>query len=146
MKKIIAKPHLFFFGLCISFTILGIINKGAFLDINIGDTFYVVGLHFWFYISAIFFALIGLNYFSLHWAEKTPNMWLTLSHLLLQSISLLLLLTKHHWNWVGNNYPKELNLVNNNSETVLGIAIILFIISILVHLIIFFTSLFLKKI
>lgn len=146
MKKIIAKPHLFFFGLSISFIILGIIHINENLDINIGDTYYAVGLSFWFSISATFFALLALNYFSLHWAEKTPNKWLTTIHLLLQILSLLLLMTKHRWNWIGNQYPKELNYVNDNSQTVLGFAIILFIISILVHLIIFFTSLFLKKI
>ncbi|AUC84533.1 hypothetical protein CW731_04110 [Polaribacter sp. ALD11] len=145
MKKIITKPHLFFFGLTLSFIILGFINRNESLDFNIGDTYYIFTVDFWFYISAIFFTLIGFNYFSLIWAEKPPKKWLTILHLSLQMLSLLLLMTKHHWNWVGKQYPKELSLLNDNSEMVIFISFVLFMASILIHLINFFVPLFLKK-
>ncbi|MDX6746176.1 hypothetical protein SHK09_05175 [Polaribacter sp. PL03] len=145
MTKIIAKPHLFFFGLTLSFIILGIINSTESIDFNIGDSYYVFTINFWFYLSAIYFTLIGFNYFSIIWAEKQPKKWLTIFHILLQLLSLFLLITKHNWNWIGKQYPKELTLINDNSQVIIAISIVLFFLSIFIHLINFFVTLFLKK-
>ncbi len=145
LKRIITKPHLFFFGLAVSFIVLGIINRDTSFDLNIGDTYFVSTIDFWFYFSAIFFTLIGLNYFSLVWAEKPPKKWLTITHIIFQILSLLFLMTKHHWNWFGSQNQRELDLLNKNSETVFIISIVLFIASIFIHLLNFFVPLFLKK-
>ncbi|QTE23498.1 hypothetical protein [Polaribacter cellanae] len=145
MKNIIAKPHLFFFGLTISFFILGFLNREITIDINIYATYYVTTIDFWFYISAVFFFLIGFNYFSLAWAEKTPKKWLTITHISLQTISLLLLLTKQNWNWIGKENLQELPIFNNNAQLIIAISISIFIFSVFIHLVNFFTSLFLKK-
>ncbi|QOD61164.1 hypothetical protein H9I45_01590 [Polaribacter haliotis] len=146
MKTIIAKPHLFFFGLTMSFFILGFLNREIPFDINIHATYYVSTLNFWFYISAVFFALIGFNYFSLAWAEKPPKKWLTITHISLQILSLLLLLTKENWNWIGKENSQKLSIFSDNDQLIIAISISIFIFSIFIHLINFFTSLFLKKI
>ncbi|TXD45929.1 hypothetical protein [Polaribacter sp. IC073] len=145
MSKIIAKPHLFFFALALSFVILGFINRELSIDFNIGDVYYDFTVDFWFYISAIYFTLVGFNYLSLIWADKPPKKGLTILHVLLQILALFLLMTKHRWNWLGAQYPAEFNLLNDHSETVIFISIILFISSILIHLLNFFVPLFLKK-
>ncbi|QTD37827.1 hypothetical protein JL193_00500 [Polaribacter batillariae] len=147
MKNIIAKPHLFFFGLTVAFIILGFINRKTTIDINIYATYYVTTIDFWFYLSAIFFALMGLNYFSLFWAEKPPKKSLTIAHISLQIFSLLLLLTKQNWSWIAKKqYPEQLQALYNNSQLIMAISIGIFIFSVFIHLVNFFTNLFLKKI
>lgn len=145
VKKIIAKPQLFFFGLTFAFLILGFINRHEELPINVGDIYYVLSLDIWFYLSAVFYTLIGFNYVILVWSEKQPKKWLSILHMILQIGSLVLLMTKNNWSWLGKQYPIALNILNDNSETVAFIATLLFFTSIFVHLINFFTTLFLKK-
>jgi hypothetical protein len=79
MKKIIAKPHLFFFGLAIVFMLLGIfINPNKVVDINLNALYVVISYTDWCYFSTLFFCLIGLNYFSLYWANRPPKKYLTI--------------------------------------------------------------------
>ena len=89
--------------------------------------------------------MIGFNYFSLDWAGKTPKKALTILHIILQIIALFLLMTKQRWNWLGTQYPAELNLLNDHSETVIYISMMFFMSSIFIHLLNFFVPLFLKK-
>ena len=142
MKKIIAKPYLFFFGLIPIVLILGFIKREESIDINVSYIYYVVGLNTLSYFFAVFFGLIGLNYFSLLWANKKPKKWLTIFHLLLQSIALLLFFTKNNWNWLGKS---ELNYSFDYSNFILILSLVIFIISTFIHLINFFVSLFLKR-
>ena len=89
MKNIITKPHYFFFGLVPLFIFLIFICEDNAIDINIHDTYFVIANYFVCLFSIIFFALIGVNYFYLHWAKKPPKKWLTIIHLILQIISLV---------------------------------------------------------
>lgn len=103
-----------------------------------------MNVDFWCYVSAVYFALIGLNYFSLNWAQKKPNKWLTILHIILQIISSLPFL------WTIFKLDKNGNLLEGDFfalvklESVLMISFILFLLSIFTHLINFFTSLFFK--
>ncbi len=145
MRNVIAKPHLFFFGLSLAFIILGFINKHHDLNINIGDIYYSFTIDYWFYISSIYFILIGINYYTLIWTEKPPKKWFTISHLFLQILSLFMLMTKNNYNWIKLHSSEKILLSNDNSSTVILIAILLFVLSILIHMLNFFISLFLKK-
>ena len=144
VKKIINKPHLFFFGLIPIYIIVALFSGDKAIDLNIHDTYFVIGMNHWCYFSAVFFGLIGLNYFSLFWAKKPPKKWLTITHLFLQILSLMLFFTIHNWNWIGKQYPAEFNVLNDNSNSVLFISFLVFIFSVFIHLVNFFTSLFLK--
>lgn len=144
MKKLIDKPHLFFFGLIPVFIIIALFKGNKPIDLNIQNIYFVIEMSHWYYFSAVFFGLIGLNYFSLIWANKPPKKWLTITHLFLQIFSLILFFTIHNWNWIGKQYPSELNILNDNSNTVLFISLLVFILSAFIHLVNFFTSLLLK--
>ncbi|WP_299665609.1 hypothetical protein [uncultured Polaribacter sp.] len=145
VKKIIAKPHLFFFGLVPIFILIAFLSGDETIDINIHATYFIITNYHLYLFSAVFFAMIGINYFSLDWTEKPPNKWLTSIHILLQLIALFLLLTKHLWNWIGNQSYEGIQMINDNSNIVIFFSILIFFLSVFFHLINFFTSLFLKK-
>ncbi|SDR87924.1 hypothetical protein SAMN05216503_1252 [Polaribacter sp. KT25b] len=144
MKKIITKPHLFFFGLAFVFILLGLYKKDITLDIAVYSTYFEFHADFWCYLSAIFFCLIGLNYFSLIWAKKTPKVWLTILHIFLQTISLIPFI----YGIFSLNSDEKLTQINSfyfiDLDLAIAISFIIFLCSIFIHLISFFTSLFLK--
>ncbi|MCI2227966.1 hypothetical protein MC378_02220 [Polaribacter sp. MSW13] len=145
LKKIIAKPHLFFFGLIPVFILISIFKGKYQIGFNFNDNYFITDLKFWSAISAVFFGLIGLNYFALHWANKPAKKWLTIIHISLQILAFILVLTRNNWNWIGKQYSQEASLLNDHSSFVIFVSFIIFIISIFIHLINFFTSLFLKS-
>ncbi len=146
MKKIITKPHLFFFTLIPIILALGFIYKKEAIDINISYFYYVIEYQHLSYFFAIFFGLIGLNYFSLFWAQKKPSKWMTAIHILLQIIALLLFFSKNSWNWLGeNDLQQELNISTDYSNLILVSSILIFIISAFIHIINFFVSLLSKS-
>lgn len=145
MKRIISKPHLFFFGLVPIFIILGFVKKDAIIDINVSYIYFELLISTLCYLSAIFFFLIGLNYFSVILSGKKLKTRLTITHILLQIIALIpflyLIITI---NEKGN--------ISSNSESIiekfaffLFIGFFFFLLSILIHLINFSVSLFLKN-
>lgn len=144
VKKVIAKPHLFFFGFIPVFILLAFLSGDNTIILNIQATSLVIENYYLYLFSAVFFAMIGINYFSLVWSEKPPKKWLTIIHLALQLIALFLLFTSNNWNWIGNNYPNEVLMMNDNSTIILSLSFLIFILSTFFHLINFFTSLFLK--
>jgi hypothetical protein len=87
---------------------------------------------------------MGINYLSLYWVKKHPNNWLTSAHIILQIISLIPYLVSifnldEGGNLIATNLPFQENL-----NTILLISFFIFLASILVHLINFFSSLLLK--
>jgi hypothetical protein len=144
LKKVIAKPHLFFFGLIPIFIVIGLIKGSTPIDFNVSYIYYLLNVDFWCYVSSVFFALIGLNYLALDWAKKPPKKWLTLIHIILQIVSLLpYLFTIFNLDSDGNlDSTRFLGIAN--LESVLSISFLIFIVSVFVHLVNFFTSLFLK--
>ena len=140
MNKIIRQPYLFFFGLSIITFITAFIFGDKNLDISNFDIYFVIPYKYFCQFSAIFYLMIGLNYFALNWTEKLPIKWLTITHLFLQLLSLLLLITKDNWNWVDfSNNP------NDYANFILFLSLLIFILSIFIHLVNFFASLVLKR-
>ncbi len=146
MKKLIHKPHLFFFGLIPLFILLGIFKRNVPIDINISYIYYLINVDFWCYISAVYFGLIGINYFSLYWVKKKPNKWLTLIHIILQILCLL----PYIYAVLSANNNENINTSkiifgSTDLNAILMMSFLLYILSIIIHLINFFTSLFLKR-
>lgn len=132
LKKIIAKPHLFFFGLVPLFLILGLFKRESYINLKVNYLNFDLDISLLCYISSVFFLLIGVNYFSLYWIQKYPKKVLTISHIVLQSFSLIpFILIVFSFNF-------------NQTYLVLVLSFIIFLFSIIIHLINFFTSLFLK--
>jgi hypothetical protein len=144
LNKIIRQPYLFFFGLSIITFVASYIYIDKSLDSSFYVTYFVISYKYICQFLALFFIMIALNYFALNWIEKHPNKWLTITHLFLQILSLLLLITKDSWNWIGNNSLANYN-PNNNANFLIFLSFFIFIISIFVHLVNFFTSLLLKR-
>lgn len=145
MHKIIRKPYLFFFGLSIITFIAAYIFSDHSLDVSFFDTYFVISYKYFCQFSAIFYLMIALNYFVLNWTEKQPIKWLTITHIFLQLLSLLLLITKDNWNWIGDNSLENYNLQNENANLLVFLSFLVFILSILIHLVNFFASLLLKR-
>ena len=145
MKKIIKNPHLFFFGLIPIFIIIGLIKKDTPLNINISYIYYLVNVDYWCYISAVYCGLIGINYLALSIVKKYPQKWLTVIHIFMQLICVLpYFYSVYHLDEYGNlSNGTFLNASFFNSLLLAGF--IIFLLSILVHLINFFTSLLLKR-
>ena len=142
MKKIIAKPHIFFFILIPVIICVGQFNREKYIAIDISYIQNKIHYDSMTYFFALFFGLVGLNYFSLYWGKKTPNKWMTTIHMLLQMLALLLFFTKDNWNWLHQDTTStELNLIINYSNVMLILSLCLFIFSAFIHLINFFTSL-----
>lgn len=145
MKKIIQKPHLFFFGLIPIFVILGLIKRNIPIDINISYIHYLINVDFWCYITAVYFGLMGINYLSLYWAKKNPNSWLTITHITLQVICLIpYLISVFNLDETGSLLESNIPF-QDNLNSILLTAFFIFLVSILIHLINFFSSLLLKK-
>jgi hypothetical protein len=146
MKKIITKPHLFFFTLIPIVLILGFIFKEKDIDINISYAYFIISYSDFSYFFAVFFGLVGLNYFSLYWGNKKAIKWMTATHMILQVFSLFLFFTKDNWNWLSKNeHPTTIDMPMDYSNLVLISSILIFILSAFIHLINFFVSLISKS-
>lgn len=145
MKNIILKPHLFFFGLIPVFVIIGLLNINVPLNINISYIYYLINVDFWCYVSAVYCGLIGINYLSLNIIKKNPKKGLTATHIILQLLCIIpYILAVFQLDEYGN-YPENSFLNSPIFSTILVIGFAVFILSIVIHLINFFTSLLLKK-
>lgn len=133
LKNIITKPHLFFFGLVPIFLCIAFFKKENYLNLNIDYFNFDVSISLLSNTAAIFFLLIGINYFSISWAKKTPKKALTSIHIFLQILTLI---------------PYTILLIAPNyalSYFIFILAFIIFLVSLLIHFINFFSSLLLKR-
>lgn len=140
MQKIFKKPHLFFFGLIPIAFILAFIFRKETLDIIYygGD----LSITYWktFIVLSILFCLTGLNYFALQWTKRKPEKWLTFLHILLQIISLILFV--YYIIKIDTaTEENEIDIIN----IILFSSLLLYIISVFIHLINFFISLLVKE-
>jgi len=146
MKKILSKPHVFFFALIPVVLAIGFLYREEAIELHISYAPIRLSYSDLSYFFIVFFGLVGLNYYSLHWAQKKSFKWMTGTHIVLQIISLLLLYTKDNWNWLAkHDYPSELNFTIDYSNLILILSILVFIISAFIHLINFFVSLISKS-
>mgnify|MGYP005992033665 CR=1 FL=1 len=145
MKKLISKPHLFFFGLIPVAIIIALLLKNEEIVFSYYGANIVVQLKFIYYLSAFFFCLLGFNYFSLYWANKTPKKKLTIIHIILQVVSFILLITYKNWSWLSSANQTNENFMIDNSNFILFISFLFFLLATFFHLINFFLSLFSKS-
>jgi hypothetical protein len=146
MQKIFQKPYLFFFGFIPVFILLSFFKDDNTTVFNLYDTYLEISYLHIQIISSLFFILIGLNYLFLHWINRKPIIWLTITHLFFQILSLILLYTPNFWNWVGRNKKLELiGFENDNSNIVLTFSILFFLLSFFFHFINFSITVFLKQ-
>ena len=146
MKKLITKPHLFFFGLIPVIFLLELINKNEIITTNVKTTYINIELKYLNYFFTILFTVIGLSYFFLYQKKKKIKKQLTFFHITLQTIAFLLFYTKNQWNWIGDNslYSK-FNIPIDNSNSVILISILLFMLATFFYVLNFFLSLFSKS-
>jgi hypothetical protein len=134
----------FFFGLIPLFLIIAFFKGKNSFNINIHDIHFVSDVTSWCFISMIYFTLIGFSYFYLYSKKKLQKKWLIIIHLIFQIIVLIpflyLLIVENNDSLSFKNYEIHLFMV-----TYFIIASFVFIISIVLHFINFFTSLFLQK-
>lgn len=146
MKKLITKPHLFFFGLIPVIFLLELINKNEIITTNVKTTYINIELKYLNYFFTILFTVIVLSYFFLYQKKKKIKKRLTFFHIILQTIAFLLFFTKNQWNWIGDNslYSK-FNIPIDNSNSVILISILLFMLATFFYILNFFLSLFSKS-
>ena len=144
-QKIIAKPFLFFFWLVPIFIVIALTYTKIDIVLNIHDSYFVVSNNQFYLLSAIFFCMIGINYYALHWANRPPKKWLTIIHLVLQTVSLILVFTSNRWNWILGASNLEIDLTNENSKLIIVLSFLIFFFSIIIHIINFLISIFLKS-
>lgn len=144
MNKLFNTPHLFFFGLVPVFILISFFRSDASFDINFQNTYFVVAIPYLCYLSAAFFALVGVNYYVLHWAKKPHKRALTSIHITLQ-IASLLFFVYFMFSIPGNGnvetpYPSS---IDENSLFV--VSFILFLIATILHFVNFIMSLLAKR-
>lgn len=132
---------MFFFGLIPIYLILGFLNKNVPIDMNISYIYYLINVDLWCYVTAVYFGLIGINYLSLSLIKKNPKRGLTTAHIILQILCVLPY-------WYAVFKLDEEGVLENESffnsvdlKLLLIIGFLLFILSGIVHLINFFSSL-----
>ena len=146
MKKIITRPHLFFFSLIPIFILIGFLSGNDSFDINIHDTYFVFEYKSIYFLFSVFFGLIGLNYFSLYWGNKSIKKGLTITHLVFQILSLILFFTHSFWMFTEENpIPNGQELILDYSILIIIISFFIFLIGTIIHLISFFYSLISKS-
>lgn len=140
MKKLIKTPQTFFIFLAILMIITGVSKEGSKLDFNYFLAFLLIDVWSVSLVSAVFFVLISFNYVSLYFTNKKPNNILTYLHISLQILALLPLL---YYMWTSS--PKNLSQNVSSSNITLLISFFIFLLSVTIHLINFFYSLFKKN-
>lgn len=144
MNSVIKRPHLFFFGLIPIFFLLGFLKRDIPIDISISYIHYLINVDFWCYITAVYFGLMGINYLSLNLIKKYPNKWLTIAHIILQVICVLpYLYAIFNLDESGNLNNKQI-FETDSFSNILLLSFFIFLVSFILHLINFFSSLLLK--
>lgn len=140
MKKLINKPHYFFFILAILVIISGYLNEGEVVPINFES--YYINLDVWSagLFSGVFFILIAVNYFSIAITKKKPKKGLTIAHILLQIIAIVPFLYYFFTADIKRSY-EEIDFMN----AIIVLSFIVFLLACLIHIVNFLVSLLLKK-
>lgn len=145
MKAIIRKPYQFFFALVPFFLVLSLFRKGAIIDLYIQNTPMAIDVPFLCYLSAAFFALIGINYYLLHWAKKPGRSSLTALHIIFLSPAILFFVYSMFSFTTKQEVGQQALPSFLNDNNLFSIAVILFILATLLHFINFFGSLLAKR-
>jgi cytochrome c oxidase subunit 1 len=128
MKKLIQKPHFIFFGAIAIVLAIGVFSKNHTFDINIEDTYFVIG---YFHISlpiSIFFGLIGLGYWLMLKGNKKLSQWLSLIHIIVTFGGLFVLFVIPYYTFTDNEsaFPLYHNYAKVNMIKIIAISAIVF--------------------
>ena len=140
MKKIINKPHLFFWGLIPLCLLFGFFLKSSGIEIDFYGGNFTINYWALFVFSATFFGLIGVNYFALNIMNKPNKKWLTIVHLSLQTLAFVLLFF-----YIYQTQKENTNFHLEFLNLTLLIAVFIFLTASFIHLINFFLSLISKN-
>lgn len=139
MKRFLTASSFFIF-LSILILSIGLIFK----DVSIKIALYgaLLDLSIWSLclISSVFFILMSINYFALKLAGKPAKKGLTIAHILFQIISIIPLFYLIITSETVTSYEETSRL-----NLILILAFALFVVSVFIHLINFFSSMLLKK-
>ncbi|GGH01922.1 hypothetical protein GCM10011416_20890 [Polaribacter pacificus] len=147
MKKLISQPHRFFFGLVPVCIVLAFVFFKDLIEFEYYGGFIEAPLKYIYFFSALFFTLIGFNYYSVHWANKPLIKGLTRAHILLQCTALILLISRNHWTWLAGDETQNesTTAVFGSPNFIFFMAFLIFLLATFIHLINFFISLFRKS-
>lgn len=137
MKKFLKTPQSFFISLSIITLIIGFIKKGSLIDLNYLANYLLIDVWSLCVISVILFILVSVNYASISFVGKKPRKILTIIHIALQLISIIpyyyIILTVDINTDSGDGITKNIILL---------LSFVVFILSLVIHLINFFASIF----
>jgi heme A synthase len=140
VKKIITKPQLFFLSLIPIVLIAGLLNKGDNALFIYEDIYIVMDVWYISILSAVFFFLICINYYVLTSNKKPLKSTLTILHIVLQFIVFIPLL--YYFFVSGPDY----NGVDGfDTNLMISLAFLVFLLATVIHFINFFISLLSKK-
>lgn len=139
MKILLQKPQYFFFALIPVFLIFSWWGIEKYVNLAFFNSYLSVKISHWSMLSALFAALIGINYVLVGWAKKKLIVALSFTHIILQFLSTigfiysLLKIGKQDFDNATNYHQ------------ILSISFFVFLISIVTHMFNFFLSLFKKS-
>jgi len=143
LQKIITKPQYFFFTLSVVAILSAFIVSDNGFSVNIFSVYLTIPFKNTTILASVFFLMISLNYYAITWANKKANTTLTFIHIILQVIAAVLIIYGG-FEQVANN-PNQNPFQSSATITFTFIGILVFILSIFIHLVNFFTSLLSKK-
>lgn len=141
MQKIITKPQYFFFTLSVVAILSAFIVSDNGFSVNIFSVYLTIPFKNATILASVFFLMISLNYYAITWANKKANTILTIIHIILQVLAAVLIIYGGFEQVANNQNP----LQSSDTITYTFIGILMFILSIFIHLVNFFTSLLSKK-
>lgn len=144
MKQLVTKPYLFFICLALMSVIFSFTITDTTFNLYLGVLTFQISYARFCTISAVFFLLMSLNYFLLLWSDKSPKKWLTILHISLQIFALILFGFVGYQDFSSTKNNLTIATINNTNALIL-LSFLIFLVSVFVHLINFFGSLLLKE-
>lgn len=145
MKKIIAKPHYFFFGCTPIFLSFALLGENSTISIPIFAMQFMLSISslslFWCFL----FLLFGLDYLVLHWIERPPKKGLSAIHILLQIIAIIPFFVAIYFTQTEDKFADHRFFLNLDFSSILILSFVVFLLSIFVHILNFLAGLFAKK-
>lgn len=140
MGKYLKTPQVFFISLAVFISIIGFYKKGTNLDLNYFLAFLLVDVWSVAMVSAVFFLLISMNYASLSLVKRKPKKIFSRAHIILQVIALIPLV----YLMLKATEKSQPEFVAA-SNIVLIASFIVFLLSVILHLIGFFMAILSKN-
>lgn len=145
VKKLIRKPQRFFFGCIPIFLLIAILSGDRSISVHLFDLYFMLSIRSISLFSSYLFLLIGLDYSVLYWIERPPQKTLSALHIFLQIIVIIPYLIAVYFTYKNVDLTDHPLFPFVDFNTVLLLSFTVFLVSILVHLLNFLISIFVKK-